>query len=123
MFNKIFTFYRFADFKTGRDKNDIDNLDGGKMSPYSYGLIFVDKDDQLVHEEKYFTENGDAGQHLIKSLLDEEKKLLAYSRKTEPMELTQDDYIQIHKQKECHICEQPFEPNDEKHRDHDHFSG
>ena len=93
------------------------------MTPYSYGLIFVDKENNLKHEEKYFTENGDAGQHLIKSLLDEEKKLLAYSKTNKPMELTKRDLIQIENSKECHICEMPFEENDEKHRDHDHFSG
>ena len=93
------------------------------MSPYSFGLIFVDKESSLVHEEKYFTKNGDAGQKLIKSLLDEEEKLLAYAMRTKPMELTEMDEIKIQQQTECHICEQPFEPNDEKHRDHDHFNG
>ena len=114
---------RFADFETGRDKNDIDNLDGSQMTPYSYGLIFVDKENNLMHEEKYFTETGDAGIHLIKSLLDQEEKIISYSRTKKAMELTEADKIQIQTQTECSICEVPFTADDEIHNDHDHFTG
>ena len=117
-------YYRFADFETTKIPSlDADASDCSLMKPYSYALSFVDKNYELIHEERDFTKKMDGGERFIKALLDLEEDLFAYSQRKLPMHLTLQDKEKIKTAKQCHICEKDFVSTDERVRDHCHFNG
>ena len=111
----------FLDFETVQI-NDEENPEVKTLRAYQYSLVFVDKFDNLIFEKREFSEEGKAGDLCLETLLKIEKQLLTHARRSKEMKMTTSDWIESKKAKTCHICEQDFQEDEEKVRDHDHYS-
>ena len=93
-----------------------------KMAAYQYGLVFVDKENNIIFEKRELAPKGNAGDLRLETLLEIEDQLFNHARRKKEMVLTTEDRMKIRETKNCHICEEEFQKNDEKVNDHDHYT-
>lgn len=111
----------FLDFETVQ-ADDPKNPEVKNLLAYQYSLVFVDKFNNLLFEKREFSMEGKAGDLCLETLLKIEKKLFAHARRTKELKMTRSDKIKAKKAKKCHICEKEFQEDDERVRDHCHYS-
>ena len=88
---------------------------------YKCYFFTVDKNKNLIYEERKFDTELKAGEKAVESLLNIEEKLFNHARRSKEMQLTAKDIQTITQSDSCHICEQKFEKGQKRVRDHDHY--
>ena len=111
----------FLDFETIQ-VDDPETPGIKKMAAYQYGLVFVDKENNIIFEKRESAPKGNAGDLCLETLLEIEDQLFNHARRKKEMVLTTEDRMKIRETKNCHICEEEFQKNDEKVNDHDHYT-
>ena len=111
----------FLDFETVQ-VDDPENPSIKRLMAYQYALVFVDKENRIIFEDRKFAPNLNAGELCLDTLLDIEEQLFNHARRSMEMNLTTEDRKLIRKATHCHICEQKFKKDDSKANDHDHYS-
>ena len=112
----------FLDFETVQ-VDDKDNPEIKTLLAYQYSLVFVDKFNNLLFEKRGFSKEGKAGEMCLDTLLEIEDQLFSHARRTKKMKMSKSEAIIARGQKKCHICEKEFQQNEQKVRDHCHYSG
>ena len=111
----------FLDFETVQIE-DPKNSDVKTLKAYQYSLLFVDKFNNLLFEERKFCGKGEAAKMCLDTLLDIEDRLFSHARRKKKMKMTKTDIQMAKNAKSCHICEEKFEDGQKGVRDHCHYS-
>ena len=119
-FTNTFLFSYF-DFETVQI-DDSKTTDVKTLKAYQYSLIFVDKFNKLLFEERKFCPQGRAGEKCLDTLLNIENKPFSHARRIKTMKMSKKDREVAKIAKKCHICEENFEENERRFRDHCHYS-
>ncbi|XP_074604098.1 uncharacterized protein LOC141857504 [Brevipalpus obovatus] len=88
----------------------------------SYSYIIVDWKQNIVNEKLY--RGKDAAKNFLCSIIEDYKwvkETLAFSFK--PLGMSDEDELAFKAATHCHICEDPFDENESRVRDHDHLDG
>ena len=111
----------FLDFETVQVDNP-ENPNIKNLRAYQYGLIFVDKENRIIFEERKFAPNGNAGDLCLDTLLKIEEQLFNHARRSQKIVYTNENTKKFKSAKQCHICELDFQKNYEKVYYHDHYT-
>ena len=88
------------------------------FSMLTVSFFLVNKNLEIVHEERKWSNEGLAGDLALESLLNIEEKLFDYAKRKKPMVISQKDRSIIRNADRCHICEVQFQKNEKRCRDH-----
>ena len=111
----------FLDFETVQVDDPL-NPEVKTLKAYQYSLIFVDKFNELLFEEREFSQEGKAGEMCLETLLKIEDQLFSHARRSKKMNMSKKAKKKAKKAKTCHICEKKFEEGEKKTFAHCHYS-
>ena len=83
-------FFSYLDFETVQI-DDPENNDVKTLKAYQYSLIFVDKLNKLLFEERKFCPQGRAGEKCLDTLLKIENQLFSHARRIKTMKMSKKD--------------------------------
>ena len=115
-------FVIYGDFEC-RTTNSNNGIKGTyqEHKPCGYMLNVVSRIDNTC--QPYFFRGEDCMKKLVEQLTEIKKDICEKMNVNKPMDITYEQKLEFRKATHCSICNKKFQPDDEKVRDHCHFTG